>query len=245
MLRIFQVLGLALLDLFHPRMLLLLLLPPLVSLFTWTGLGWAFWDRFIQISRMLSGRFLFTSEFPPWIVDWFSVTPDSVATVLAVVVAFLLLIPLVILTSLLITSVVVMPAVLAFMGRSFPDLEKRGSGILIGSAQNLVKASVIYGGLWVLSLPLWMIPGLGVAIPLLLNGYLNYRLFAYDSLGDYASPRELKVLLYRKRLDFLILGVIISALLLVPPLFFILPIYSGLCFARFSLLELQDFRQRV
>jgi hypothetical protein len=44
--------------------------------------------------------------------------------------------------------------------------------------------------------------------------------------------------------DFWLLGVITSALVLVPPLFLILPIYSALCFARYSLLELQDYRKK-
>ena len=243
--RILQALWLSILDLFHPRMLLLLLLPPVLALALWTGLGYAFWDRIMAASLFLSEKYIFSQGIPPWLIDWFSLTPASVAQAFALVISFFLLIPLIFLTSLLITSIFAMPLVLRHMGKSFPDLEKRGSSVLVASTQNLLKASVIYGGLWVASLPLWMIPGLGVALPLLLNGYLNYRLFAFDSLGDFASTRELKLLLHRKRIDFLLLGVIISALLLIPPLFFILPIYSALCFARFSLLELEALRART
>lgn len=242
MMRIFQALGRSLLDLFHPRMLLLLFVPPVLSLILWGGLGFLFWDFILQVSHEFAQRFLFTQDIPAWMVEWFSVTPTSVATALAVVVAILLLIPLTVLTSMLVTSIVAMPAVLAYVGKSFPGLERRGRGVLVASTRNLVKSSLIYLTLWVVSLPFWMIPGMGVALPLLLNGYLNYRLFAFDALGDYASARELKVLLNRKRVDYLLLGVLTSALVLIPPLFLILPIYSALCFTRYSLLELRDFR---
>lgn len=245
MTRIFQALFRSVLDLFHPRMLLLLFVPPLLSLAVWIGLGYAFWDSFLGFSQSFTEKYFFSQQAPTWMTDWVSLSPDSVATALTVGIAFLLLVPLVILSSMLITSVVAMPAVLAYMGKYFPGLEKRGSGVLIGSVGNLVKASVIYLGLWLVTLPLWVIPGLAVALPLLLNGFLNYRLFAYDSLGDYASPRELKLLLNRRRVDFLLLGVLLSALVLIPPFFLILPVYSSLCFARFSLLELQEFRKRA
>jgi hypothetical protein len=245
MLRLFKALIRSLLDLFHPKMLLLLLVPPVLSLIVWGGLGFVFWDSLLTISQSIGEKFLFTQSIPPWMMEWFAVTPTSVATALAAVIAVLLILPMAVLTSMLITSVVAMPVVLAYVGKSFPGLEKRGSSVLVGSFKNLFKSSLIYLLLWLISLPFWMIPGLGVALPLLLNGYLNYRLFAYDALGDFASPRELKVLLNRKRVDFLLLGVITSALLLLPPLFLILPIYSALCFARYSLLELHDLRLKA
>lgn len=233
----------SLLDLVHPRMLLLLLIPPLIALVVWGGLGVLFWDRLLEFSHVFSQKFLFTKEMPAWMIEWFAVTPESVAKGLAIVVSILLILPLTILTSMLITSLVVMPVVLKYLGRSFPDLQKRGSGVFVASIKNLIVSSLIYILLWVLSLPFWMIPGLGVALPLLLNGYLTYRIFVFDILGDYASVREIKVLSGRKRVDFLILGVIVSAMVLIPPLFLILPIYSALCFSRYTLLELQELRK--
>ncbi len=244
MIRIFQALLKSIVDLLHPRMLMLLLLPPLGALMLWGGIGYAFWDQLLVISQSFGEKFLFIQSIPPWVTEWFALTPGSVATALAGLIALLLIIPLTILTSMLITSIAVMPIVLAHIAQKFPELEKRGKNALIGSTRNMIVSSIVYLILWVCSLPLWMIPGLSIALPLFLNGYLNYRLFAYDSLADFASPREIQVLLGRKRIDFLILGVITSALVLVPPLFLILPIYSALCFARYALLELKDLRSR-
>jgi CysZ protein len=244
MIRIFQALLKSVLDLFHPRMLMLMLLPPLGALILWGSIGYIFWDQLLIFSQSFGERFLFSQSIPPWVTEWFALTPGSVATALASLIAFLLILPLTILTSMLITSVVVMPIVLGYIGGKFPELEKRGKNALVGSTKNMIISSVIYLVLWVCSLPLWMIPGLSIALPLFLNGYLNYRLFAFDSLADFASPREIQVLLGRKRIDFLILGVTTAALVLVPPLFLILPIYSSLCFARYAILELKDLRSR-
>jgi hypothetical protein len=243
MIRIFIALGRSFLDLFHWRMLLLLFLPPIGSLVLWGVLGYVFWAQLLAFSQFFGQKFLFIQDIPPWLMDWFSLTPASVTTALAGVLALLLILPLAVLTSMLITSIVAMPVVLRYVAGKFPNLEKRGRGAFVASTRNLIVSSVIYLVLWVLSLPFWMIPGLGVALPLLLNGYLNYRLFAFDSLADFASPREIKELLGRKRIDFLLLGVMISALFLIPPLFVILPIYSALCFARYALLELQEIRR--
>lgn len=233
----------SLIDLFHPKMLLLLLVPPFVALLIWGGLGVLFWDQLLQFSHIFSQKFLFTQEIPAWMIEWFSVTPESVAKGLAIVVSILLILPMTILTSMLITSLVVMPVVLKYLQKFFPELQKRGSGVFVASIKNLIISSVIYIVLWVMSLPLWMIPGLSVALPLLLNGYLTYRIFVFDILSDYASLREIKVLSGRKRVDFMILGVIVSSMVLFPPLFFILPIYSALCFSRYTLLELQELRK--
>ncbi|MEZ0390674.1 MAG: EI24 domain-containing protein [Pseudobdellovibrionaceae bacterium] len=234
----------SILDLFHPKMLLLLLVPPLLALFVWGGLGYVFWDELLAFSHSFASKFLFSQEMPRWMVEWFSLTPEAVATGIAVVMALLFLLPMIVLTSIGITSVVVMPIVLSYMQRYYPGLERRGKGILRASIRNLIKSSLIYIVLWVVSLPFWMIPGFSVALPLLLNGYLNYRLFVFDILAEYSTPREIQVIMNRKRVDFLLLGVLTSALFLIPPLFLILPIFSALCFARYTLLELQDLRAR-
>jgi CysZ protein len=225
-------------------MLMVLFVPPLISLVLWGVLGYLFWDQLLAFSQFFGEKFLFVQKIPPWMMEWFAVTPKSVTEALAAVLAILLILPMTILTSMLITSIVVMPIVLRYVARQFPKLEKRGHNAVVSSTKNLIFSSIIYLVLWVVSLPFWMIPGLGVALPLLLNGYLNYRLFAFDALADFATPREIQLLLGRKKVDFLLLGVMTSTLVLVPPLFFILPIYSSLSFARYALLELSELRTR-
>jgi CysZ protein len=241
--RIFYSLFRSIPDLFHPRLLLLLFLPPLAALFLWGGAAYLFWNQVLAVSSSFSQKFLFTQSLPSWMIEWFSVTPESVAAVLAFIVAMLLIVPLTVLTSMLLTSVFAMPVISRYMERFFPTLEKKGTGVFVVSVANIIRSSLIYLFLWLLTLPLWMIPGVGVLVSLLLNGYLNYRLLIFDALGDYASKEEIKILLKTRRVDFLLLGILTSALVLIPPLFLILPIYSAICFARLTMLELQELRR--
>ncbi|PIS10901.1 MAG: hypothetical protein COT73_06790 [Bdellovibrio sp. CG10_big_fil_rev_8_21_14_0_10_47_8] len=237
-----QALGRSFLDLFRPRILLLMLVPPVGALIFWGGLAYLFWDQILLFTQAFGERFLFSHEYPSWLMNWFAVTPTSVTTALAVALAILFLIPLVVVTALLVTSFLAMPLVVAMIAKDFPGLERKGQAQIRGSVKNLVRATLVYLVLWVVTMPLWVVPGLGFALPLMLNGYLNYRLFTFDALAEHASPQELEAVVKLKRIDLLLLGVVVSALVLFPPMFFILPIYGALVFTRFSLTQLANYR---
>ena len=233
----------SLVDLFRPRILLLVLVPPLGSILLWGLLGFLFWSQILGVAHIFAEKFLFAQQIPQWMIDWFSLTPATVALVLASGIAVLLIIPLAILTSVIVTSIFVMPVVIAQVGKSFPNLKKSGTGVFRASMSNMIKSSVIYLVLWGLTLPLWAVPGLGFAIPILLNGYLNYRLFVFDSLAEYATEKEIHEILKSKRIDFLLLGVITSMMIVFVVLYLILPVYTALCFTRLSLAELDEHRK--
>lgn len=237
-----KTLGRAFLDLFRPKILMLLFVPPILSFILWGGVAYLYWDEILKIAQAYSDRFLFSGDIPTWVIQWLGLTSDSVATAVAAAIAVLLLIPLGLVTSFALTGILAMPVVLATVGRDYSNLEKKGKLKFSSSLKNLILSSLIYLIFWTLTLPLWLVPGLGFALPLLLNGYLNYRLFTYDALADYANRDEIEALLKKHRLDFLILGVILSIPLLFPPFFFILPIYSALVFTRYSLIKLERFR---
>lgn len=218
-------------------------IPPMLALMLWGGVGYLFWDQLLIAAQQFGEKFLYLQQMPSWMTDWFSLTPQNITTALAGVVVILMLIPLVITTALVLTSQLAMSVAVSVVGRQMPQVEKKGKGQFVSSIKNAIIATIIFLVLWILSIPLWVIPGLSIALPLLFNGYLNYKIFSFDCLEAFANSRELKVLLGRKRIDFMILGVVTSSLILIPPLFLILPVYTGLCFARFSLLELQDIRK--
>lgn len=232
------------LDLFRPRILMLMFVPPVASILFWALMGYIFWGPILGFAAFFGEKFLFIQSIPPWMIDWFSITPDSVVTALAGILAILLIVPLAIITSLVMTSLLVMPVVISHVSKSFPGLEKRGSGVFRASVKNLVKSSIIYVILWVITLPLWMIPGVGFAVPIILNGYLNYRIFSYDALGEHASLDEIQALMKTKRVDFFLMGILVSAPMIVIFLYLILPVYGALAFTRLALTELQSLRQK-
>jgi hypothetical protein len=237
-----KTLGRAFLDLFRPKILMLLLLPPVIAFILWGGIAYLYWDQILRLAQSYSDRFLFSGDIPPWIIQWLNLSASTVATALAASIALLLIIPLALVSSFALTGILAMPVVLLTVGKDYSNLEKRGKISFSASMRNLVISSLVYLILWALSLPLWIVPGLGFALPLILNGYLNYRLFTFDALADYASKAEIEALLKEHRLDFLILGVVISIPLLFPPFYFILPVYSALTFTRYSLFKLENFR---
>lgn len=237
-----KALGRAFLDLFRPRMLMLMFVPPVASIVLWGLIGYIFWGPLLGFATFFGQKFLFIQSIPAWMIDWFSITPDGVVTALAGILAILLIVPMAIITSVVMTSLLVMPVVIPYVAKSLPGLEKRGTGIFKASIKNLIKSSVIYAILWIVTLPLWMIPGIGFVVPIVLNGYLNYRIFSYDALGEHATNEEIQMLMKNKRVDFFLMGVIVSAPMIFIVLYLVLPIYGALAFTRLALNELHQQR---
>lgn len=152
-------------------------------------------------------------------------------------------IPLILILSLTLTSVLAQPMILRLLSTEFPELKKQGVGFR-ASVVNALKVTLAYGALWFLTLPLWIIPGLAFFIPILLNTFLHYRLFTFDSLADHASQSEIKELLKTRKEVFLFLGLFCSLMLMVPLFFLVAPVFSSLAFVRLSLLELTEFRSQ-
>lgn len=225
----------AFLSLLHPRMLALLLLPMGFSLLLWGGLAAWFWGDWTSAL----GSWLATSPAGPYVegITWLA---GSAVTFLIL----LVLIPLAYVTALLIVSVFAMPMMVRHVAqRSFPGLHREHGGSNLGSAWNGLAALIIYLLLWLLTLPLWLLSGpLALVFPVLLNAYLNQRLFRYDALAEHASREEFATLMERSGGKLYLLGGVLGLLQYVPLLNFLAPVYIGLAFTHFCLAELEKLR---
>jgi uncharacterized protein involved in cysteine biosynthesis len=96
--------------------------------------------------------------------------------------------------------------------------------------------------LWLVVLPLWFVPFLGIALSLLLSAWINQRLFRYDALADHASAAERRRVIADARWRLFGLGLLLSPLALVPFANLVAPIYAGLAFTVLCLAELQALR---
>lgn len=239
---LFKALFYSIKDLIRGSILALLFLPGLASVFFWVTLAVVFWNPIFDFTSGLGFEYLKLNQIPQWVIDFLSLTPERIAQLITLIVVGLSLVPLVILTCLVVSSLFVMPIVDRIVSEQFPDIVSHGRHQFVSSVKNSIFASAIYVLLWIGTIPLWIVPGLTVAIPLALNGYINYRIYTYDCLAPYATKEEIHQLLSRKRVDFLLLGFIMSATLVLPLMIFIMPIYSGLCFSRLCFLELRDLR---
>jgi hypothetical protein len=225
-------------NIFHPRMIWLMIWPMLIALAIW---GTALWIAGAQVVAMLAG----------WMQEWvqsgtFFIRWDigGVIALAAKVLVFLMFIPLVWLTALLILSAFGMPAMVEHVAsRRFPQLARRRGGGIAGSVWNSVVALAGLIGLGLLSLPFWLLPPLWPLIPVAIMGWLNQRVLRYDALAEHASGDEMQRLFRARRGSLYGLGAILALLAYVPFVGFIAPVLFGLAFIHLLLGELQTLRQ--
>lgn len=233
---VFQALISGARSLVQPRILALVLWPVLIAAALWGLLAWLFWADALALLRSgieaTPARPLL--EDPDW--AWL---PGSLGAVMLV----LFLIPAVWVTALIIAAVVAMPVMLNLVARrDYPDLELKRGGTIAGSIWNAVVAVAVFALLWMLTLPLWLLGPLALVVTVLLNAYINQRLFRYDALADHASPEEFRQVLERSGTKLYLLGAIAGLVQFVPVLNLLGPIYIGLAFIHLCLAELRALR---
>ena len=223
-------------DFLTARMLGLVLWPLLGSLLLWSFLGYFFWHDLVGGLQHLASVPALRSVLGDSVLHWFSE--------FSVLIALLLIIPpLVQATALLITATVAMPVMTEFVAqRSYPQLARRKGGGVAGSIWNALFATVVYLLLWLLTLPLWFFALPALVLPIVLNGWLNDRVFRYDALAEHADRDEYAVLSRRLGGNFFLLGCCGALLQLVPLLNLAAPVFVGLSFLHYGCSELQKLR---
>jgi hypothetical protein len=225
--------GLA--NLFHPRMLWLMVWPMLVSLAVWGTTALVMWTRLA----------LWLAElFNQWALGIVRVELGQLAYFLANVALLLLFVPLVYLTALFILGAFGMQKMVDHVAtRSFPQLERRRGGSTAGSVWNAIVAFVGMLLLFVVSLPLWLIPVLWPVITLAILTWVNQRLLRYDALAEHADAAEMARVFREHRGPLLMLGFLLALVAYVPFVGFIAPVVFGLAYIRYLLGALESIRQ--
>ncbi|HZM43192.1 MAG TPA: EI24 domain-containing protein [Burkholderiales bacterium] len=226
----------ALRDLRAPRVLAVLLIPPLAGLLVWGVLAWTFaedWARWVA-------DFIARSAWLTWIsssgLTGIFVWGSGIAALAA-------LLPIVLITSILVAELVAMPVVVPWVAaRRFPGLEARKGGTVTGSAFNAAGTIVVFLILWVVTLPLWFTGVGALVLPPLLSAFLNQRLFRYDALAEHASADERRAVLARARGRLYLLGLLLAFVYYIPLVNLAAPVLSALAFTHFCLAELARFR---
>lgn len=130
-------------------------------------------------------------------------------------VSMLLLLPLMIISALLFMAMAAMPAIgrhaAARLQPHCGPLERKHGGNLAGSLATSLGAMAIFVVLWLLSLPLYLLPPLALLAQVLLWGWLTARVMAYDALAEFASADERRLLLRRHRSALLCIGAVSGA----------------------------------
>ncbi|HVL76102.1 MAG TPA: EI24 domain-containing protein [Noviherbaspirillum sp.] len=202
--------GRAVLSQLHLRMLLLTILPFLLSIAIWGVLLWLFLEPMVD---WLHAWFSETGHFATagGVLEWMGL--GALKTLVVPLIAMWVLLPLMVLTALLCVGVFAMPVIVGHVSRRhFPELEKRRGGSFLGSIWVGASSFLLFALLWVLTLPLTLIPPLTFIIQPLLWGWLTYRVIAYDALAEHASKEEHAWLMRVHRWPLLAIGAIAGAM---------------------------------
>lgn len=214
------------------RIWLYVLAPAVFSLVLWVALG--VWGLGLLVDWLMG--------HPPmtlligWGLAW-------LATVLAYTGAWMGIFAGAYLTTSLLAAVVIMPLMLKQLSETdYVDIAPMGKDSFVAAAVNSVFASILFIAGWLLTLPLWIIPGLSLILPLLLMAWLNRRTFAYDALSLHASDDEWKTLRGEHKGSMFMLGLTMALLAHVPILGLLVPALAALAFVHYGLEKLRRLR---
>jgi len=215
------------------RVWLYMLGPALLALIVMVGLSFLLLDYLIA-------AFV---EQPPmsWIAAWGAFW---LAKLLAALGGWLVILSASYLVAMVLTAVIVLPLLLNHLSEvDYPDLARMGKDSLVAATWNSVWAALLFIVGWVVTMPLWMIPGLGLLLPFFWMAWLNRRTFAYDSLAAHATPEEWRALRRQQATALLVLGLLMAVLAHVPFIGLISPSLAALAYVHFCLEALRRQRQ--
>jgi CysZ protein len=224
-------------NVFHPRMLWLMLWPMLVALAVWGGLALFLWGKLaVRIAEGLR-------QGLDYALAWAHMDLGAATLVAANVLLFIGFVPLVYLTALFIVSIFGMQQMVDYVAsRSYPSLERRRGGGIAGTGWNGLVAFVGLIVFFVLSVPLWLFPPLWPVIPLVILGWVNQRLLRYDALGEHADREEMGRIFRDRRGALYALGLLLGLAAYVPIVGFFAPVVFGLTFIHYLLGTLERLR---
>ncbi len=236
--------GRALLSQFHPKMLLALLLPFMLMM-----VG-ALLVLFLALGPLTDWLDQQLSATTPLLVaaQWLqSMGLFSLAAIKAWLLPLLvaaILLPLTGILGLAVAAVFVMPIVVRHVSRHhYSDLQVTGQHAFIVSLWNALWVSVLFMVGWLLTLPFWLFPPLGLLVSLLWWTFAFSRMMRLDAIVDHASAAERTELIARHSTGFWVIGLVCALLNLLPPAWVFLPVFSGLIYTHFGLAALRRLRQ--
>lgn len=230
--------GRALRSLREPGILWHMLWPALLAILLWT-LG-AVWSWNIVVGAIMDAISTW-----PLLGTWMNNSEIATGTMLILVkIALVLaLIPLIYVTAAMLVSLFALPMMLERVGvREYAELEQRHGGTNLGSVRTTLWAGLVFLFVLVISLPFWLIPGVGLVVSVGLTGWMNQRAFGYDALMLHADRDELRHLPRSRSEPMLLLGCGCALLAYVPLVNLFAPAFCGLAFVHFMLETLRRER---
>lgn len=236
-----EILFRALADSFRPRMLMLTLISVAAAVVFWIVVLWLAVDPLVNLSMWALGWLGFDmaatagSEF--FLLGWLK-------ALLVPLTVFGFLWPIVATSAVLLAGLYVTPPVVTYLSqRDFPHVAKSGDSGTVKGLWITIKATIIFIVLWIVTLPLWLIPGMALILPIVLTAYLLQEVMRFDSMSEHATSKEIKILKKRDSSSAWLIALVCAFLSLIPPILLIMPVMSALAFTRFYMYQLEQLRQ--
>jgi len=228
-------------SLFLPGMLAHFLWPLCVSMALWIGLGVAFWGKLARALMGLLRRFpSLAGRLPSG-----SGTEQAVSGTFHVSL-YLLSLPLILVTMTLLLESVALPLILEKVAKTdYANLERRKGGSQWKSLRNTLVSFLLAAAVAIPTLPLWLIPGVGLVLSVAFSAWLNYRSFRYDVLMNHADKNELVSVPQAHQGRLIVLSVGGAMLTLIPLINLLSVPFTALAFTHYLLRVLQQGREML
>lgn len=214
------------------RIWIYVLAPALFSLLL--SIGLAVWGLGALVEQMLA--------YPPMtlLISWGLVW---LAHILAYLGGWMAIFAFAYLCASLLAAIFIMPLLLSHLAKNeYRDVAPMGQDSFTAAAVNSVWAAILFIAGWLLTLPLWLIPGLSLILPMLLMAWLNRRTFAYDALSMHATDAEWQSLRAQGKVPMFMLGLCMALLAHVPVIGLLVPALAALSFVHYGLEALRRSR---
>jgi hypothetical protein len=213
---------------FDARILAVVFAPLFGAALLWSVIAWFAWE---PLARWLANTFL--GGDIGW-SRWAAGAGSALLLMLAAVISVLAAV-----------ATLAMPVIVAAVStRDYPLLARGNGGTFSGSLGNALTAIIVFLPLALLALFVLWLPPLFAGVSMLLNAWLNQRLFRYDALALHADRHELPAVIRGARGRLLLLGLLLAPLSLIPFVNLLAPIYAGIAFTYMCLGELAAYRSR-
>lgn len=230
--KVIQALMRSFASLARPGLWRYLLAPAAFSFVLWIGLAW--WGLSELVAWLMANPPM--TLLASWGLVW-------LANILAYLGGWMVIFALAYLTTAMIAAVFVLPWLLEKVaGQEYPELGALGKDSFVAAAWNSVVATGLFVLGWLASLPLWLIPGLGLILPLLLLGWFNRKTFAFDCLAVHATEAEWREIRRVHAMPLFMLGLVLALLAHVPLLGLLVPALSALAYIHYCLEALRQLR---
>jgi hypothetical protein len=231
---VFAAFARSLRDLTRGEVLWQAIWPPLLALVLWVSVAFAVWAHGVAL---MAGIVSLAPPLPwagwEWVAHWAAV--------------FLLLATfasLVYITAILLVAVFALPRLIDLVAaHDYPELGRHGENVFWGSLGNTLGAGAIFVVGCLAMLPLLLIPGALLVLPLLWGTWLNQRTFRFDALAEHATPSEMQSLIRGNRSRFYFAGLGTAAAAHVPLANLLAPAFTALVFVHLGLAALRRQRQ--